>query len=87
MAFTFDLAVGPTREDVLKGLELFGQYILEDQFPPAPFFALSPAVERIDLFFAQGIQPVSIERVLSPNAVAAPPFGSDHAGVLAVFQP
>lgn len=35
MEFTFDLAAGLTREDVLKGLELIGQYILEDQFPPA----------------------------------------------------
>ena len=35
MEFTFDLAAGLSREDVLKGLELIGQYILEDQFPPA----------------------------------------------------
>ena len=35
MEFTFDLTAGLTREDVLKGLELIGQYILEDQFPPA----------------------------------------------------
>jgi len=60
---------------------------LEDQFPPAPFFALSTPTERIDLFFTQGIQPVSIDRVLSPSLVAVPPFGSDHAGVIAVFQP
>jgi endonuclease/exonuclease/phosphatase family metal-dependent hydrolase len=60
---------------------------LEDQFPPPPFFALSSPFERIDLFFAQGIQPLSIDRVISPSVVAVPPFGSDHAGVIAVFQP
>ena len=59
---------------------------LEDQFPPPPFFAPSAPFERIDLFFAQGIQPVSIDQVLSPTG-AVPPFGSDHAGVIAVFQP
>jgi endonuclease/exonuclease/phosphatase family metal-dependent hydrolase len=60
---------------------------LEDQFPPAPFFALSPPVERIDLFFARDIEAVSIDRVFSPAAMAVPPFGSDHAGVIAVFRP
>jgi endonuclease/exonuclease/phosphatase family metal-dependent hydrolase len=59
---------------------------LEDQFPPPPFFAASAPFERIDLFFAQGIQPVGIDQVISPTG-AAPPFGSDHTGVIAVFQP
>jgi endonuclease/exonuclease/phosphatase family metal-dependent hydrolase len=66
---------------------------LEDQFPPPsfvppPFFKLSQPFERIDLIFSQGLGAVSAERVTAPNlhAIPLPNFGSDHAGVLAVFQ-
>jgi endonuclease/exonuclease/phosphatase family metal-dependent hydrolase len=73
---------------------------LEDGYPPPPFFAPSSPwlpplpFERIDLFFSQGMTNVSIERVLAPvvdpapdPAFSMPPFGSDHAGVVAVFRP
>jgi endonuclease/exonuclease/phosphatase (EEP) superfamily protein YafD len=71
---------------------------LEDQFPhgglPPPFFAHSRPFERIDLFFSRGIDAVSSDRVLAPARGSlkpsfpdAPPFGSDHAGVIAVFRP
>jgi endonuclease/exonuclease/phosphatase family metal-dependent hydrolase len=66
---------------------------LEDQFPPPsftppPFFKVSQPFERIDLIFSQGLAVVSVERVTAPNLRASPlpNFGSDHAGVLAVFQ-
>ena len=35
MEFTFDLAVGLTKEDVVLGLEKIKQHIINDQFPPA----------------------------------------------------
>ena len=35
MEFTFDLAVGLTRDEVLRGLDSIKRYILTDQFPPA----------------------------------------------------
>ncbi|HEY2017043.1 MAG TPA: endonuclease/exonuclease/phosphatase family protein, partial [Bryobacteraceae bacterium] len=61
---------------------------LEDRFPPAPFFAPSRPYERIDLFFQQGMQLISIDRVVAPApSLSTPPFGSDHAGVIAVFRP
>jgi endonuclease/exonuclease/phosphatase family metal-dependent hydrolase len=60
---------------------------LEDQFPPT-FFAPSSPFERIDLIFSQGLSVISVEHVLAPGPVTNqwPYFGSDHAGVLAVFQ-
>jgi endonuclease/exonuclease/phosphatase family metal-dependent hydrolase len=61
---------------------------LEDQFPP-PFFAHALPKERIDLIFSQGLGVVGVEHVLAPGpaANAWPYFASDHAGVIAVFQP
>ena len=35
MEFTFDLAVGLTRGDVLRALDMFKAHILKDSFPPA----------------------------------------------------
>lgn len=35
MEFTFDLAVGLTREDVILGLDKIKMVILADNFPPA----------------------------------------------------
>ncbi len=66
---------------------------LEDGIPPAPFFAPFAPFERIDLFFSQGLERVSIDTVLAPVTpapqppFATPPFGSDHAGVIAEFKP
>ncbi len=63
-------------------------YYLEDQFPPSPFVVPSTPLERIDLFFSQDIEPVSADLVVAPAAEGVtPPFGSDHAGVMAVFHP
>ncbi len=60
---------------------------LEDQYPP-PFFVQSFPFERIDLIFSQGMSVISVEQILSPGPAANqwPYFGSDHAGVIAVFQ-
>lgn len=53
-----------------------------------PFFGPSRPFERIDLFFQQNMQPISIDLVKTVMpSLAGPPFGSDHAGVIAVFQP
>jgi endonuclease/exonuclease/phosphatase family metal-dependent hydrolase len=71
---------------------------LEDQFPgggpPPPFFATSEPFERIDLFFSRDMDVVSSAQVLAPARGSfkppffeTPPFGSDHAGVIAVFRP
>jgi endonuclease/exonuclease/phosphatase family metal-dependent hydrolase len=63
-------------------------YFLEDQFPPMPFFAPFAPLERIDLFFSLGMDVIGSELVLAPApAGSMPPFGSDHAGVIAVFVP
>ncbi|HSB63171.1 MAG TPA: endonuclease/exonuclease/phosphatase family protein [Thermoanaerobaculia bacterium] len=64
-------------------------FFLEDQFPPSPFFVPFSPVERIDLFFSKGMQAISSDLVVAPAPPdpTAPPFGSDHAGVIAVFQP
>lgn len=35
MEFTFDLAAGLTKEDVVLGLEKIKQHIINDNFPPA----------------------------------------------------
>ena len=63
-------------------------YYLEDLFPPPPFFAPSAPIERIDLFFSKGLDPVTSDLVVSPGppSASAPPFASDHAGVIAVFR-
>ncbi|MGE5299816.1 MAG: endonuclease/exonuclease/phosphatase family protein, partial [Acidobacteriota bacterium] len=56
---------------------------LEDQ-PPPPFFVPIAPFERIDLFFSQGIQVTSAKEVLAPAPTGTvPPYGSDHAGVMA----
>ncbi len=80
-----------------RDLGLTWPLFLEDQFPggglPPPFFAASEPFERIDLFFSKGMDVVSSELViapargLSPPLFETPPFGSDHAGVIAVFKP
>ncbi len=60
---------------------------LEDQ-RPLRFFARSRPFERIDLFFSKGADVISAKQVLAPAPPSAmPPFGSDHAGVIATFQP
>lgn len=61
-------------------------FYLEDQPPPA-FFAPFRPFERIDLFFSRGLEPVGVKEVTAPApASVVPPFGSDHAGVIATFQ-
>jgi endonuclease/exonuclease/phosphatase family metal-dependent hydrolase len=73
-------------------------FFLEDQFPggglPPPYFAASEPFERIDLFFSKDMDVVSSDRVIAPARGAfsppffeTPPFGSDHAGVIAIFRP
>ena len=60
---------------------------LEDQAPPR-FFARSRPFERIDLFFSKGMDAISAKRVLAPALNGGmPPYGSDHAGVIATFRP
>ena len=61
---------------------------LEDQVPPPSYFAPFGPKERIDLFFERGMQRISIDRVVTVMpSLATPPYGSDHAGVIAVFRP
>jgi endonuclease/exonuclease/phosphatase family metal-dependent hydrolase len=60
---------------------------LDDQEPP-DFFAPYVPFERIDFFFSRDIQVISAKRILahaSPGTM--PPYGSDHAGVIATFRP
>lgn len=60
---------------------------LEDQAPPH-FFRPSRPFERIDLFFSKGMDVISAKRILAPAPPGTiPPYGSDHAGVIATFQP
>jgi endonuclease/exonuclease/phosphatase family metal-dependent hydrolase len=60
---------------------------LEDQAHPK-FFRRSVPFERIDLFFSKGIQATSAKEILAPAPPGTrPPFGSDHAGVVATFLP
>lgn len=70
-------------------LGLTWPFYLEDQFPAPPFFIPSLPFERIDLFFSKGMEVISSDRVVAPapSDPLAPPFASDHAGVIAVFQP
>ncbi len=81
-----------------RDLGLTWPLFLEDQFPggglPPPFFAASNPFERIDLFFSKDIDALSSEQVIAPArgssrppSFETPPFGSDHAGVIAVFHP
>jgi endonuclease/exonuclease/phosphatase family metal-dependent hydrolase len=60
---------------------------LEDQFPIA--FPPSAPVERIDLVFSRGMEVMAADRVLTaaPSARPAPPFASDHAGVIVTLKP
>jgi endonuclease/exonuclease/phosphatase (EEP) superfamily protein YafD len=60
----------------------------QDQFPPSFFFAPASPYERIDLIFSQGLNTISTKRVLAPGPAANrwPYFGSDHAGVVAIFD-
>jgi endonuclease/exonuclease/phosphatase family metal-dependent hydrolase len=60
---------------------------LEDQEPPSFFMPYLP-IERIDLFFSQGIQIIGAQEVFAPAPSGSmPPYGSDHAGVITTFQP
>ena len=75
-----------------RDLGLTWPLFLEDQFPggglPPPFIAPSQPTERIDLFFSKGMDVVDSDLVLAPaRGSSTPPFGSDHAGVIAVFRP
>jgi endonuclease/exonuclease/phosphatase family metal-dependent hydrolase len=75
-----------------RDLGLTWPLFLEDQFPggglPPPFFAPSQPFERIDLFFSRDIKAVDSDLVLAPaRRGSVPPFGSDHAGVIATFKP
>jgi endonuclease/exonuclease/phosphatase family metal-dependent hydrolase len=75
-----------------RDLGLTWPLFLEDQFPggglPPPFFAHSKPFERIDLFFSKDVDVVDSDLVLAPaHGSSIPPFGSDHAGVIAVFRP
>lgn len=59
---------------------------LEDQ-PPPDFFQPFVPFERIDLFFSRDIQVVGAKEVFAPALLGdEPPYGSDHAGVIATFQ-
>lgn len=62
---------------------------LEDLFPAPPFFEPFTPAERIDLFFSKGMVADSSDLVITPAAPSppAPPFASDHAGVIAIFRP
>jgi endonuclease/exonuclease/phosphatase family metal-dependent hydrolase len=60
---------------------------LQDQLPP-DFFAPFVPFERIDLLFSRDMQVISAKRVLAPASPGTmPSYGSDHAGVIATFQP
>ncbi len=68
-------------------LGLTWPYYLEDLFPAPPFFVPFEPIERIDLFFTKGMTPVRSDLVVLPASnAAAPPFASDHAGVISVFK-
>ncbi|MFN7998721.1 MAG: endonuclease/exonuclease/phosphatase family protein [Bryobacteraceae bacterium] len=59
---------------------------LDDLVPIS--FPVTIPFERIDLFFTHGLSALSIDQVVAPGPEGAtPPFGSDHAGVIAVVQP
>jgi endonuclease/exonuclease/phosphatase family metal-dependent hydrolase len=61
---------------------------LDDQLPPPDFFAPYVPFERIDLFFSRGIELISAKQILVPAPSGTmPPYGSDHTGVIATFQP
>jgi endonuclease/exonuclease/phosphatase family metal-dependent hydrolase len=61
---------------------------LDDQLPPPDFFAPSDPFERIDLFFSRDIRVITAKGVLAPApSGTVPPYGSDHAGVIATFRP
>jgi endonuclease/exonuclease/phosphatase family metal-dependent hydrolase len=61
---------------------------LDDQLPPPDFFASFVPFERIDLFFSRDIRVISAKQVLAPARHGGiPPYGSDHAGVIATFRP
>jgi endonuclease/exonuclease/phosphatase family metal-dependent hydrolase len=75
-----------------RDLGLTWPLFLEDQFPggglPPPFFAASQPFERIDLFFSKDMDVIDSDLVLAPaRGSSMPSFGSDHAGVIAVFRP
>ncbi len=60
---------------------------LEDQEPP-DFFTPSVPFERIDLFFSKRIKVINAKQVLaSAPSGSIPPYGFDHAGVIATFRP
>jgi endonuclease/exonuclease/phosphatase family metal-dependent hydrolase len=57
---------------------------LEDQNPPAFFFAPATPWERIDLIFFKGLEVTS--SVLVGEGLTFPAAASDHAGVVTAFQ-
>jgi endonuclease/exonuclease/phosphatase family metal-dependent hydrolase len=58
---------------------------IDDQFPIS--FPATTPFERIDLFFVRGLLPLQIDIVPAPGPSGfTPPFGSDHAGVVAVVS-
>ncbi|MBZ5583213.1 MAG: hypothetical protein LAQ30_13610 [Acidobacteriia bacterium] len=58
---------------------------IDDQIPIS--FPATTPFERIDLFFERGLLALQIDKVLAPGSPGfTPPFGSDHAGVIAVFR-
>ncbi len=62
---------------------------LEDQMPPSFYLGPIPPFERIDLFFAKGMDIISAKQLIIPASfgLGFPTHASDHAGVIAVFQP
>jgi len=59
---------------------------LDDLYPIA--FPAQTPFERIDLFFTRGISALTADQVITPAPAGfAPPFGSDHVGVVATFAP
>jgi endonuclease/exonuclease/phosphatase family metal-dependent hydrolase len=61
---------------------------LDDQLPPPDFFAPFDPFERIDLFFSRDIKVINAKEVFAPAPSGiVPPYGSDHAGVIATFRP
>ena len=61
--------------------------LYEDDLIPISFPAQTP-VERIDLFFTLGMSALTVEQAISPApAGLAPPYASDHIGIVATFAP
>jgi len=58
-----------------------------DDLIPISFPSQTP-FERIDLFFTRGITALTADQVIATAPAGfAPPYGSDHVGVVATFEP